>query len=105
MILRRSAWQSRLIRPCQAKGLRQSEVKASDGDDITGSTSRTTGSVGASLDIHNTGVEILHDGRAAVLLPKMPKERGLAWIRYDGEVQEVQIELRTIEEVISLIVG
>jgi hypothetical protein len=50
-------------------------------------------------------MEIRHDGRAAVLLSKMPKERGLAWIRYDGDVQETQIELRTIEEVIALVIG
>jgi ParB family chromosome partitioning protein len=91
--------------PDPAERLRQNERKATDADEITGSAGATTGSVGASLDTYITGMEIRHDGRAAVLLPKMPKERGLAWIRYDGDVQETQIELRTIEEVIALVIG
>jgi ParB family chromosome partitioning protein len=62
-------------------------------------------SVAASSNARITGIEIRHGGRAAVLLPKAPRARGLAWIRYDGDDHETQIELRTVEEVVALITG
>ena len=49
-----------------------------------------------------TGIDVRHDGRPARLLLKLPSAHGLAWIKYEDDGYETEIEVGTIEQVVSL---
>jgi ParB family chromosome partitioning protein len=89
--------------PDRAPGLaKQSGIGHHAGGDTSNAAGAGRAGVTPSSNARITGMEIRHGGLPPVLLPKA---RGLAWIRYDGDGHETQVELRTIEEVIALIIG
>lgn len=51
-----------------------------------------------------TGIDVKHDGRPARLLLRVPTTHGLAWIKYEDDGDETEIEVGTIEQVVSVAV-
>ncbi|MFP3709691.1 ParB/RepB/Spo0J family partition protein [Paraburkholderia sp. SIMBA_009] len=50
------------------------------------------------------GIDVTHDGRPARLLLRVPTTHGLAWIKYEDDGQETEIEVGTIEQIVSVAV-
>lgn len=50
------------------------------------------------------GIDVTHDGRPARLLLKVPSTHGLAWIKYEDDGHETEIEVGTIEQIVSVAV-